>query len=566
MRSPELFLNFLVRRGVLTSKRCAEISSIIAKQGGNIVEILVRGGFVDSDILARQEAEFFNLEYCQLKKKILEETLSVLPFNLARDCGAICFFSENQYVRVGLVYPETENLVKLRQWAKDRGLNIEYYICSLTDYEKQLQGYLVEKTVQPPKKVEVVEPQETNWNEMPIDKVVNIILAGALKERAREILINKNKEFIQIRLRVGENLLPAAQLASDIYPVLINYLKGLAHLPPTIKDQFIQGKFNLVLGDQEREFELRVIFDAKGEVVSIKPKDRQQQWADFEQLGFNKQVQKVIEGVLGGDFRKVVVIGDAGSGKTATLRAFVQTLRPESHAVLVEKYPEGDMPNITRIQVKPEIGLSYAKILPEILRWQPDYLIVDEVNNAEVAAHLLHSSLSGIGTLTSVRGTSVLEGVKELLNLNFDQTHLAAVLDLLLAQKLVRRVCSHCSESTAVPNNLSRKVLNILAAVPQEYWPRGLDYNASIIYAPKSSGCSWCNYSGFNGKVALHECLPVEDRLRYELSGIGNDKELAQLIEQHLAMNMLQDGLLKALRGLTTVEEVFSNCEQYNII
>ena len=204
--------------------------------------------------------------------------------------------------------------------------------------------------------------------------------------------------------------------------------------------------------------------------------------------------------------------------------------------------------------------------MPEVQRWQPDCLVVDEMVGGESSAHLLHSALSGTPIMTTVEGESIVQGLKQILKLDLEIYHVSAVLNLLLAQKLVRRVCSHCAESEVVPNNISKKVLNILSAVPAEHWPRGLDYNSASLYSPRASGCSWCGHSGYSGKLALHEALLFDDRLKMELSRIQKGSELNELVERYLTINMLQDGLMKALRGLTTLDEVFSNCEEYNII
>jgi len=571
MSSSELFLNFLTQRNVLTSKRRADLASVIAKQqGSNIVELLVRGGFVKSEDLARYEAEFFNLEYSRLSKRIPDQILSILPFELARDCGAICFSLAGRFLKIALVYPDTENMAKLRFWAREKQVEIEYCICSLLDYENQLNSYLVKEepvSTEPVEQKKADEIQDKAWEKMPIDKVVAVVLREAINQKATEVLISKEKDRALIRFRLKENLIPVANLPEDLFVPLINYLKGLAHLPLTIKNNFVQGQIQLMVNDLPREFELKVLDSVNKEVLSIKPRGAESTHLNLDQLGFSRPLQGMIEESLARKTGKIVVVCLDGSGKTTTLHSLVQKMSGlDNHIVTVEKNIENNLPGVTRIQVKPEIGLSYENILPEIQRWQPDCLVLDEIDGAESASHVLHPALSGMPIMTTVEGNSIVQGLKELLKLDLEIFHLSSILNLILAQRLIRRVCSHCSESLVVPNSTSKKVFNILGSVPMEHWPRGLDSNSETLYAPRAAGCSWCDHTGYSGKLALHEGLLFNDRLKSELSQVKRVTELDQLVERYLMINMLQDGLIKALRGLTTLDEVFSNCEKYNII
>lgn len=570
MSSSELFLNFLTQRGVLTSKRREDVATIIEKQpGSNIVELLVRGGFVKSEDLARYEAEFFNLDFARLSNKIPDAVLSTLPFYLARDCGAICFSASEQFLKFALLYPDTDNMAKLRSWAREKQVEIEYSICSLVDYEVHLGAYLAESEPGPASsfKKEDNSIPDGNWREMPVDKIVGIVLREAIDRQASEIIISKTKEHVLIRFRMKDNLIPVANLPQDIYESLINYLKGLAHLPLSIKNNFVQGEIQMMVRELPRIFELKVLDSVNGEVLSLKLKQADEEKLQFEQLGFSRHLQELTNQALERPGGKIVVVGLNGSGKTTTLHSLIQKLSGvNNNIVTVERNIENNLSGVTRVQVKPEIGQTYENILAEIQRWQPDYLVVDEITSPAVGSHLLHSVLAGTPVLTSVSGTNIREGLQAILNLDLEVYQLAAILNLVLAQKLVRRVCPHCSESLVVPTNVHKKVLNILATVPMQHWPRGLDFNSSELYAPKSSGCSWCDHSGYNGRLALHEGLLFDDRLRAEFAQINKINELDSLVEKYLTINMLQDGLMKALKGLTTLDEVFSNCEEYNII
>jgi len=571
MNSNELFLNFLTRRGVLTSSRRDEVQKVLAQQkDSNIVEILVRGGFVNSEDLARQEAEFFNLEYTRLNKRIPDEVLSMVPFELARDSGAICFDINVRYLKVALVYPSTENLDKLRAWAKEKNMQVDYSICNLVDYEKSLACYLIKN--ESLKQTEITATKQASlknhydWSTLPLDKIVASILKASVQERAAEVLISC-KQNVLIRFRQNGVLCEKAQLPRTIFIPLINYLKGLAHLPLSLKNKFVDGEFFAQVNNEQQRFFLKILSTESGEVISLKLFEGRGGRLGFDELNLHKHFQQSLSDSLTQKRGKIVLVANKGEGKTTLLNHILNYLGNDNqHVVSVGSEIQNDLPGVSRIQLRPEIGLSYEKVLPQLQRWSIDHLVLDELNDAQTAEHVMSAALTGTPVLTTVQGKSIIEGFQELLALGLELEHLLSVLNFLLAQKLVRRVCSHCAEATPLKVEDNRRILNILSTVPHEHWPRGLDMNTETLYAPRAVGCSWCENSGYSGKLPLHEGLPITDKLRVELGGVHKATELSKIVERYLAFNMLQDGLMKALLGKTTIEEVFSNCQEYNII
>ncbi len=570
MNSSELFLNFLARRGILTTKRQEEVGKIIAHQSVNLVEILVRGGFVKSEDLARQEAEFFNINYTRLNKIIPDWVLSTLPFELARDCGAICFYVQERFIKIALIYPEKVVLDKLRAWAKKENYEVSYSVCNILDYEKWLNSYLLKPVSQIPEsakaKNENVPEAALNLANLPIDKIVLSILKNSLIEQASEVLISKREKKVAVQFRKEGLLHIKAQLPEALFFSVVNYLKGLAHLPLSLKNNFLAGELSLNIEGQENFFSIKSLAAEGAEIVSLRWL-RNEKKAGYEEFGLNTYLKQCLEQALAINRGKIVLSGGADSGLTTFMRRIVDNLDVEKkHVLSVGAEVQGRGAQISRIQLRPEIGLSYKKVLPELQRWQLDHLVIDELSDPQSAAYVLQIALTGTPVLTSVGGTNVRESLQKLLALDLELEYLLAVLNLLLAQRLVRRVCARCAEVQPVPIEYNRRISNILSSVPMQYRPRGLDLEVGQLYAPKAVGCSWCDQTGYSGKLAIHEGLMLNDKLRAELNSCHSQNKLESIIEKYLVINMLQDGLIKALKGHTTLDEVFYNCGEYNII
>ena len=548
-------LNYLAHHDYLPTKYREEIQVLLDNQPeANVIELLVRGGFMESENLARVEAEFFNFPYVNLEDKSSIDFLDLLPFELARDCGAICFDKENESLSLALIFPEVSTIRKLNSWASESGFYLKYYICSLLDYEKELAHYeMIEPAV---KDMTVEEKEVSGFEVVPIDKIVNTILTQATTVGAEEIMIDSSSSGVRVRFRLGGLLTTVLSLPLTVKDHLFGFLKGLAQVP--FEDAVGIGQLDLIVNKKELRFSLSALKTNEGEKLVIKEISKKESKFDLESLGFGSHLKGIINKGLTESKGKIIIFGETGSGRTTTLYSLLKQLNPqEKHIVSLENSLESNLSGISQLQMKPESGLDYSQAIRGLLRHQPDVVALEEINNQATAESALHLAMTGAHIITSSEASGLVDGLSRLLKLKMDSYHLSSVLNTIIAQRLVKRVCPHCGSIQEMTTDESDFVKQELSIVPREKLPRGIDLSGKL-FKMQSDGCSWCDHSGYLGKMAVAEGGSVDEGVRSDLSSVQKKSEIRAALDKLDRLTMYQDGLIKVLQGRTTLDEIVS--------
>ena len=559
MNKVKEFINYLNHHDHLPTKYKEELFQLLDSQPeSNVVELLVRGGFFESENLARLEAEFFNFLYVDLDKEKIEDVFDVLPFEIARDCGAVCFKQEGSSLDLALVFSEIKNIRKLNIWAADKGLYLNYFVCSLLSYEKILSQYDVKEELMetPPDPVVSADENKVGFDVVPIDKIVNTILTQMITVKAEELIIDTSLNKLQVRFRIEGVLMSVLSLPLTVKDHLYGFLKGLARVP--LESTLGDGQFALVVSNQELKFSLACLKTNEGEKIIIKIVSPKKSQFDLETLGFSSYLKDLISLGLDKKQGKTIIFGESGSGRTTTLYSLLKQLDSSSnHIVTLENSIESDLPGISQLQMKEDQGLDYSSALKNLLRHQPDIIGLEEINNKKTAESVLHLAMTGANIITSGRGVDLADGLARLLRLKMDSYHLSSVLNTILAQRLVRRVCPHCGGIEEMTIKESDVVKQSLSGISNDQLPRGVDLSGRL-FKMQSDGCSWCDYTGYLGKIAVAEGVSVDDKLRSDLSSVNNKREIKAALDKLDRLTMYQDGLIKVLQGRTTFEEIVS--------
>ena len=548
-------LNYLAHHNYLPTKYREEIQVLLDNQPeANVIELLVRGGFLESENLARVEAEFFNFPYVSLEDKTPIDFLPLLPFELARDCGAVCFDKENESLSLALIFPEVSNIRKLNSWAAERGFYLKYYICSLLEYEKELARYdVVEEEVED---MPVEEKEVSGFEVVPVDKIVNTILTQATSVGAEEIMIDSSAAGVRVRFRLGGLLTTVLTLPLTIKDHLYGFLKGLAQVP--FEATVGTGQLDLIVNKDELRFSLSALKTNEGEKLILKKVSKAEGRFDLESLGFGSHLKELINKGLTRSTGKIIIFGEPGSGRTTTLYSLLKQLNPqEKHIVSLENSLESNLSGISQLQMKPESGLDYSQAIKGLLRHQPDVVALEEINNQATAEAALHLAMTGAHIITSSEASDLVDGLSRLLKLKMDSYHLSSVLNTIIAQRLVKRVCPHCGSIHEMNNDESDFVKQELQSVSKEKLPRGIDLSGKL-FKMQSDGCSWCDHSGYLGKIAVAEGLNVDEGVRSDLSSVRSKADIRAALNKLDRLTMYQDGLIKVLQGRTTLDEIVS--------
>ena len=382
-------------------------------------------------------------------------------------------------------------------------------------------------------------------SEAPVIRLVSLIITNALEMRASDIHIEPFENRLIVRHRIDGVLHEVESPPRKLGPAVISRVKIMANLD--IAELRLPQDGRIRLRAQGKEIDLRVstVPTMHGESVVMRILDKGGVALDFKRLGFEEDTLKIFLDVLLQPHGVLLVTGPTGSGKTTTLYTALDRLnKPDVKILTVEDPVEYQMPGINQIQVKPQIDLTFANALRSIVRQDPDVIMIGEIRDRETAQIAVQSALTGHLVLSTVHTNDAPSTVNRLLDMGVEDYLLTSTVIGILAQRLVRTLCPHCSESySALPELVDELGLRKFG-------------NGRDVTLNRAKGCKECAQTGYIGRVSILEMMPMTDPLRSLVMRHVTATELrAQAIKEGM-VTMYEDGMRKALRGITTFEEV----------
>jgi len=382
-------------------------------------------------------------------------------------------------------------------------------------------------------------------SEAPVIRLVNLMIARAVESRASDIHIEPFENRLKVRYRVDGVLREVESPPSRLSAAVISRIKIMAKL--NIAERRLPQDGRIQLRAQGKEIDLRVstVPTLWGESVVMRILDKASVVLDFAALGFSPHTLKRFLNVLAMPHGIIVVTGPTGSGKTTTLYTALQTLNtPERKILTVEDPVEYQLEGINQIQVKAQINLTFANALRSIVRQDPDVIMIGEMRDLETAAIAVQSALTGHLVLSTLHTNDAAGGVTRLLDMGVDDYLLTSTINGILAQRLVRLLCPHCRQPyPALPELVEEMRLR-----------RFSDSDDILLY--KAVGCEHCGGTGYRGRAAIMEFLTMSDPLRRLVLKHADATTLQAEAQQEGMEVLYEDGLRKAVAGMTTIEEV----------
>jgi type IV pilus assembly protein PilB len=395
-----------------------------------------------------------------------------------------------------------------------------------------------------------------------IPSLFQSIVTYALEMGTSDIHIEPEEKYTLLRFRVDGVLRAIVQIPSALQPALISRVKIMGNLK--IDEQRIpqDGKSNIVTEDgKSMDLRINTLPTIHGEKICIRIQDKSKTIPTFEQLGIRGSAFHNLSNAITKPNGIVLVTGPTGSGKTTTLYSALYKIKDESVNIMTLEDPvEYQMPGLAQSQMKADIGYSFAEGLRAALRQDPDIIMLGEIRDAETIEIAIKASLTGHLVLSTIHTNSALATVSRILDMGVKPYLVGAALSAIQAQRLVRRVCPHCAESYPADKTTLQQILPYIKDLPAS---EGVDkHSFSNVYLKKGKGCEVCNYTGYKGRVGIYEVLNITKDLGRLISMNAPLDEMEAVAKKEGFVNMLQDGLIKALAGLTTVEEIFDNANK----
>jgi type IV pilus assembly protein PilB len=411
------------------------------------------------------------------------------------------------------------------------------------------------QVIDSPSEVANLDELKRGAEESPVIKLVNGIIVQAMKIGSSDIHIEAGERQSVVRLRVDGRLRPILHFPNRIHPLVVSRIKIMSKLDISNSRTPQDGRSRIRLKGKSFDMRISTLPSMHGEKVVMRILDKGGLALNLDMLCFESAAYKRIRECIALPTGAVLVTGPTGSGKTTTLYSFLHHIRSEEmNMITVEDPVEFQIEGINQVQVNPKSGMTFASALRSILRQDPDVVMVGEIRDRETAEIAMHAAQTGHLVLSTLHTNDAPSTITRLLDMGIEASMLASSLNLIVAQRLVRRLCPKCKQEARPDADLIKRF-----DIPDE-----------ITFYEKQ-GCKACMDIGYKGRISVHEVLYVNDHIRRSIVRGVSDTELKQFAREDGMFTLFEDGMSKVLSGLTSIEEVmrvcslperFSLCEQ----
>jgi len=392
---------------------------------------------------------------------------------------------------------------------------------------------------------ESFEPEDIlQTSDTPVVQLINSIFLKATRVNASDIHFEPFSDKVIVRYRMDGVLHQINEIPLSIYPEVVSRIKVLSKLNVAEKRIPQDGRIRIKIGQKEIDMRVSTLPTVFGERVVIRLLDKSTKILTLEELGLYPEDKEIFENIINKPYGLVLVTGPTGSGKSTTLYASLLKLKtPRKNIITVEDPVEYQIDGISQVQVNPKIGLTFSAGLRSILRQDPDIIMVGEIRDLETAEMAIHASMTGHLVLSTLHTNDAPSSITRLADMGIEAFLIASSLEGVIAQRLVRRVCEFCKEEI-IPDIKEREFLNRYIEIKDNF----------KLY--KGKGCEHCLYTGYKGRIAIYEIMKIDEDFRSIISKSTDSKVIRDYALKKGMKTLIQDGLKKAIDGITTIEEV----------
>jgi len=569
-------LKVLVEKNILREEDAAQLRTEIAESGQKAEEVLVKKKAVEESVLFREKSEALRMP---LKSVATEEIpvkiLGVIPEDSAKFYKMAPIGSSGDTLEVGMVYPEDVRAQEALQFlARQGNFSYEAFLITLSTFEdlmKRARGLKKEmKHALEELEEEIDEDKgkekkkefraERLVEDAPITKMVAVILRNAVEGGASDIHIEPMENNVRVRFRFLGELHPSLFLPSKVRQAIVARIKILSNMKidETRKPQ--DGRFSTTVNGRNIDFRVATFPTPLGEKVAIRVLDPSTGFKTFEGLGIEGVNLERIEKAANRPFGLILITGPTGSGKSTTLYAILRSLNKDNvNIVSLEDPIEYFIEGVNQSQVMPEIGYTFAQGLRQVLRQDPDIVMVGEVRDSETASLVIHAALTGHIVLSTLHTNNAVGVIPRLVDMEVEKYLIPATLSIAIAQRLVRQLCEVCRKKIK-PNKgaveiLSREMEQFPDSA-RKYLDARLGKDRSEFAVFEAVGCKKCGGSGYSGRIAIMEVMSLSDKLGDMILSNASEIQLEKQAHEEGMISLRQDGILKVLDGVTTIEEI----------
>ncbi len=501
--------------------------------------------------------------------RIPPDVLVLVPEDAARHYKMIPLALSGNVLDVGLVDPDDVKAQEALNFLASRnGLMAQVFKISEDEWFKLMKQYAglgeeVGEALEGLRK-ELAEEKEKvgsyetlkgkKEQEAPVIRMVETILKHGIESKASDIHIEPTMNKLRVRFRLDGALQTVVVLPVEIAPAIVSRVKILSNLQIDETRRPQDGRFTTKVGEREIDLRVAVLPTARGEKVALRILDPTIGLKTLPDLGITGRNLEVVEKGIKKPFGMILMTGPTGSGKSTTIYGILQILNSDTvNIVSLEDPVEYYIDGVNQSQIRPELGYTFANGLRQILRQDPNIIVVGEIRDSETAGLAVQSALTGHLVLSTLHTNNAIGVIPRLIDMGVEPFLLPSALNVALAQRLVKRLCPDCKKEIEPPEKIKKIILDIIESMPEQSRPKRKKEGFKIY---KAQGCAKCGNRGTKGRIAVFEILEMTPQLeQIVISEPTESKILAESQRQGMT-TMLQDGITKVLEGIIGFEEL----------
>ena len=585
--SDDVIEKVLQQGGVIDESQLAQLKLLAEHSHTSLYNIVISERVVTPQDLAKLVSKQIGVPFVEIEPKdIPKEVLMKIPEHIARQYNVVLFAQDSDGT-LSLAMEDPDDIQALNFIQKEIGYNLNVFLATHENILDCLENYRGELDQELD---EVISVQQENTQEetqavtedqfaedSPIAQTVNLLLEYAIKSQASDIHIEPREDFVQVRYRIDGVLKEVNKLPRNVLGALVSRIKILSNLKIDERRVPQDGRFKIRVSGKQYALRVSTLPIADGEKVVMRILDESNQSVTLENLGYWGRSLTVMKEAMAQPNGMILVTGPTGSGKSTSLFSVLSELNTSDVNIsTIEDPVEYKIPGVNQVQTNPKAGMTFASGLRALLRQDPNIIMVGEIRDTETANLGVQAALTGHLVFSTLHTNNAATCLPRLLDMDIEPFLIASTVKAVVGQRLVRRLCAFCRQQHTPEAAEVKVITDLIAGTGTEAIARMHDLETQAadekiggdsppstteteithLWRANPEGCDECNHTGFKGRIGIYEVLDVSLTIQKLITANATSNDIQTEAIKEGMLTMQTDGLIKALRGITTVEEV----------
>ena len=530
----------------------------------------------EEEDLAQSLSSKYGIPYLDLTVTPINiDAMRVISETDTRQAGIAVFDEVDKVLSIGALSPENTKTIGALEKLKTKGYTIKLFMVSHASFNKVWDRYkdlsysfetksgaldisndqiteFLEKVHSIPDVQQLIGQVLSMKKSYRITRIMEIILAGGIAIDASDIHLEPEKNYVRLRYRLDGILTDILEFDLETFNLLLSRLKLISNLKLNVTGAQ-DGRFSIKIKDSEIEIRTSLLPGTYGESVVLRLLNPHSLSTPLNELGINDKLLKILEHEISKPNGMVILTGPTGSGKTTTLYALLKKIHTsEVKIITIENPIEYHLPGVVQTQTDERKNYTFAEGLRSALRQDPDVIMVGEIRDRETAEIAINSALTGHLVFTTLHTNNAAGTFPRLIDFGVNPKIISSAINLATAQRLARKLCNNCKKQINLAGEEKKIIDKVLNSIVDKTYLNGLNRN----HIWQAVGCDKCNMIGFKGRIGIHEGIIVDQDIETTLRGNPSEREIKKSAQNQKILDLSQDGVLKVLAGITTLEEL----------